>query len=274
VVETLIPHGIMDIRLLKSPIYSACIMVQAARSVALFGGTFLLPLFLMQNMGLDEIQSGLILLPGALVTALMMPVAGKLIDRVGPLWPSLVGILGIAYSMFAYRTLDINTSIWNVIQPTLIRGAGIALLITPTMVTALNSVPKLKAGMASSMLTLTQQVAGSIGIGVLGAVLSHREVFHQGLAVSTWSVLSPASRQALGQVAERLHSLGLSHANAIRGAGAVVARHIFKMTAVSAYEDSFLVGAIIVMTALLPALLLPPKNKHREGELDSIEVSD
>ncbi len=274
VVETLTPHGILDIRLLKSPVYSACIMVQGARSVALFGSTFLLPLFLMQIMGLDEITSGMILLPGALAAALVMPMAGKLIDRVGPLWPTLLGILIVAYSMYAYRTLDINTSIWDVVQPTLVRGVGIALLITPVMVTALNSVPKDQAGMASSMLTLTQQVAGSVGIGVLGAVLSHREVFHQGLAASAWSNLTPASQASLSSMAGRLHALGLSHADSMRGAGAVVARHLFKMTTVAAYEDSFIVGAVIIMTALIPALFLPSKNIHRAGRLDSIEVPD
>ncbi len=273
-VETLTPHGIMDIRLFKSPVYSACMMVVSARSLALFGGTFLLPLFLQQIMGFNEIDSGLILLPGALAAALCMPFAGKLTDRVGPIWPSLAGLVSIAYFMWSYRLLDINTSIWNVVWPTLIRGAGIALLITPVMVTALNSIPKQKAGMASSMLSLIQQVSGSIGIGILGAVLDHRMVFHQGLAASTWSPVTPASQAAFLNMAGRLHDLGLSHADSLRGAGVVVARAIFKMTAVSAYEDAFLVGAVIVLLAFLPAFLLPSKNMYRTEKSDSIAVSD
>jgi DHA2 family multidrug resistance protein len=242
--------------------------------VALFGGTFLLPLFLQQNMGLDEIQSGLILLPGSLAIALFMPLAGKCTDRIGPFWPTSLGLLGIALSMFAYRTLDINTSLWHVIEPTLLRGVGLAFLITPVMVTALNSVPKHKAGMASSMLTLTQQVAGSVGIGVLGAILSHRMVFHQGLAASCWNALAPASQASIAQVAERLRCLGLCQYDSLRGAGAVVARHLFKMTAVAAYEDAFCVAGAIMLAALLPAFFLPVRNRHRAGELDSIEVSD
>lgn len=55
---------------------------------------------------------------------------------------------------------------------------------------------------------------------------------------------------------------------------AVVAGYIFKMTSVSAFEDTFIVGTGIIMLAMLPALFLPAKNKHRAGEVDSIEVLD
>src|ERR1700694_4527186 len=99
------------------------------RSVALYGGTFLLPLFLEQNMGLDEIETGLILLPGALVIGLFMPLAGKISDVIGPRLPTLVGLIALAIFMYMYKTLDVNTSVWHVILPTLIRGFGLGLLI-------------------------------------------------------------------------------------------------------------------------------------------------
>lgn len=274
VVEVQTPNGIMDLSLFRSPVYSACMLVVAARSVALFGGIFLLPLFLQQIMGFDEIESGLILLPGSLMIALVMPIAGKISDRFGPLWPSLAGLLGIAYFMWAYRTLDVNTSVSDVIGPTYIRGVAIALLITPVMVTALNMVPKDKAGMASSMMNLIQQVAGSVGIGILGAVLSHRMVFHQDLVASAFRPDSPASRLALGGIAERYHSLGLTHAQSLQGAGAAVAGHLFKMTSVAAFEDAFLLGGVIVLAAMVPALLLPAHNIHRARNPESIAVLD
>lgn len=273
VVEILTPNGIMDIRLFKSPVYSACMLVVAARSVALFGGVFLLPLFLQQVMGFDEIQSGLILLPGSLLIAVFMPLAAKINDRIGPLWPTLAGLIGIIYFMYSYRTLDINTSVADVINPTYIRGIGIGLLVTPVMVTALNSVAKNKTSMASSMMNLIQQVAGSVGIGILGAILNHRTVFHQGLAASAWSPLTPASREAAGNVAERLHGLGLSHAAAAQGGQVVVAGHILRMVSVSAFEDSFLVGGFIVLLAILPALLLPPKKIKIESS-DHVAVME
>jgi len=274
VVEAYTPHGIMDIRLLKSPVYAACMMVVSARSLALFGGIFLLPLFLQQVMGFDEIKSGLIQLPGSLLIALSMPIAGKVNDRFGPLWPTLGGLAGVAYFMCAYRTLDINTSIADVINPTYIRGIAIGFLVTPVMVTALNSVPKDKTSMASSMMNLIQQVSGSIGIGILGAILNHRTVFHQGQAASVWDPSSPASQQALSNMGERLHTLGLSHGDAAQGAHVTVAGYILKLASVSAFEDAFFIGGIVVLASMLPALLLPAHNANRAAKTETVAVME
>lgn len=274
VVEKLTPNGIMDIRLLKSPVYSACMLVVSARSIALFGGTFLLPIFLQNLMGFDEIQSGLILLPGALIIAVLMPVAARVSDKTGPFLPSFVGLLLIAQFMYSYRDLDVNTGIWDIIAPTLVRGIGIGLLVTPVMVTALNVIPKHKAGMASSMMNLIQQVSGSVGIAILGAVLSHRTVFHQGLAGSAWDPTSPATAQAVERVADRLQSLGVPPDNVHAGALFTVMGHLYQTASVAGFEDAFLVGMVIVLLAVLPALLLPNKNVHHRGQPDSLAVTD
>jgi hypothetical protein len=60
----------------------------------------------------------------------------------------------------------------------------------------------------------------------------------------------------------------------MRGAGAMVAGHIFQMTAVSAFEDAFLFGALFVLLALVPALFLPAKNIHSAGKPESIAALD
>ena len=68
--------------------------------------------------------------------------------------------------------------------------------------------------------------------------------------------------------------MGLSHVDSMRGAGAMVAGHIFKMISVSAFEDAFLFGALFVMLALIPAFFLPAKNIHAAGKPDSIAALD
>ena len=70
-----------------------------------------MPLFLQQQMGYDEMQSGLILMPGALAIMLLMPVTGRMGDRIGAKLPSVAGVLLLAVSMFLYRDLNVNTSL-------------------------------------------------------------------------------------------------------------------------------------------------------------------
>ncbi len=256
-VESLVDAGIMDLALLKSPVFAACFLMTAIRSVALYGGTFLLPIFLQNFKGLDEVDSGLILLPGSLLMGLLMPFGGRLGDRLSPRLMAFMGFVLLAIFFFEYKNLDVTTSNWGVVWPTLIRGVGIAMLIAPLTATAMNVVPVKKAGMASSMLNIIQQVGGSIGIAVLGVALSRRSAYHLNIIGSITSKASPAYHDAATRVYLRAHELGYSHVESARASAASLARHIVSSARVLAFQDSFLVGALITLIAVLFIFLLP-----------------
>ncbi|MGH7738527.1 MAG: DHA2 family efflux MFS transporter permease subunit, partial [bacterium] len=148
VVDSLVDYGIIDFKLFKYPVFAAGSLVIGARSVALFGGMFLAPIFMQNVMGFDEIQSGLIMLPGALIIAVFMPISGRISDKIGPFYPTLAGLIGVVAFMVLYRGLDVDTTVWGLVYPTLIRGIGIGLLIAPVMAVSLNVIPRASAGMA------------------------------------------------------------------------------------------------------------------------------
>ncbi len=178
ITETLVRDRIMDLGLFRHPVFSVAMLISAIRSVALFGGVFLLPLFLQQLKGLSAVQSGLILMPGTLVMALVMPVVGFITGKVSPRFLAMVGLTILAYSMFMYKDISIYMSNWDIVFPTMVRGVGMCLLMAPIMTLALNSIPRHKAGMASSMMSIIQQVGGAIGIALLSTVLDNRTKFH------------------------------------------------------------------------------------------------
>jgi len=240
------------------------------RSVALYGGTFLLPLFLEQNMGLDEIETGLILLPGALVIGVFMPLAGRISDKIGPRIPTLVGLVSLAAFMYMYKNLDTDTSVWHIILPTLIRGFGLGLLIAPVSAAALNSVPNHKSGMASSILNLSQQVGGSVGIALLGTVLTHRTHFHVNVIASSARANSSSYFEATKYLNSYVHTLGHSHVESSLISRILLSSHMAQSGSVMAFQDAFLVGAVVVMCAFIPAFLLPNKATAHEGEREVI----
>lgn len=258
-VESLVKDGIMDLGLLANPVFASCFVLTAVRSLALFGGTFLLPVFLQNFKGYDEVQSGLLLLPGSLLMGLLMPFAGKLGDIFSPRLMGFIGFALLAYFFYEYRTLDIISSDWDIVQPTLIRGLGIALLIAPLTATAMNAVPKFKAGMASSMLNVIQQVGGSVGIALLSLVLQRRIVYHISVVGTNVSSASPAYRETARKIITRAHEIGYNHANSFRVARTLIGQHIAKAASVLAFQDSFLVGAAMTVVAMLGAFWLPNK---------------
>ena len=258
-VESIVSERILDLGLFGKPQFTVAMVVTSARSVALYGGIFLLPLFLQDLMGRTEIDTGLLLLPGALVMGLVMSVAGRIAERYGPRLPTIVGLVLIAWFMWTYRTLDVTTSTWDVLYPTLIRGVGLGLLVTPVMTAAINAVPTAKAGMASSMLSLIQQVSGSLGIAVLACVLGRRTTFHLAVVGQGLGTTRPAVIGATRVLATRALALGTSPATSGLVAHTLVARRIGAAASVLAFNDAFLLGALIVGAGVLPALFLATK---------------
>jgi len=260
VVEAHQKHGIVDLGLFESRIFTACILVTVGRTVALFAATFLLPLFVQNLMGRDELQCGLMMLPGALVMALGMPLFGRLSDSVGPRWLALAGSLGLAFFMFQYRLLDADSSAWSVIWPTLIRGLAIAVMVAPILAAALNSVPTRKSAQASSVLNLVQQVSGSIGITVLATYLDHRQRFHLAELTQRMSLM-PAEAQALAApMAHQALALGYSHRDSFSIASGMLIRSVGRAAVVRAFDDAFLFGTLIIGLACVPVFLLPTRN--------------
>jgi EmrB/QacA subfamily drug resistance transporter len=271
-VETQILNPIVDLSLFKSSVFSVCMLITLTRSVALFGGVFLLPLFLQQQMGFEEISSGLILLPGSLVIALVMPIAGRISDRAGPRMLSIAGLFFVALFMFMYRNMGINMSVWAVIAPTLVRGLGLGLLFAPIMAAAMNAIPTNKAGAASSLLSILQQIGGSLGIATLATVLSHRSHFHMNV---TGSALERSSDSLMGAVSRTFYhamSLGHTHGESHMIARTLVTKTLVQFDVVSAFQDAFLVGAVIVAISILPCFLLPGTGTgHTESDLSAME---
>jgi MFS transporter, DHA2 family, multidrug resistance protein len=267
-VESHFPFGIIDLKLFRYPVFSICSLIVTVRSIALFGGVFLLPLFLQQQMGYDEMQSGLILMPGSFAIALIMPFAGKLSDRIGPKIPSLIGLAFLAWFMFMYRDLNVTMSRFDIILPTMVRGIGLGFLMAPIMAAAINAVPHPKAGMASSMLSIIMQVGGSMGIALLGTVLSHRIHFHLGIVGAVTQSTTPAFSETFRRLAEHAHTLGYPYAQSKQIAGAMIVQHLAKYSVVRSFQDAFIVGGFIVLVAIIPTFFLPGIGRKRASDGD------
>ena len=266
ITESLVKDRIMDLSLFKYPIFSVSMLISAIRSVALFGGIFLLPLFLQQLKGLTAIQSGLMLLPGTLVIALVMPIVGWLSDKSSPRFLTFTGMLLLIYSMYLYRNISIYMSNWDIIYPTIIRGIGMAMLMAPIMTLALNSIPRRKAGMASSMMSVIQQVGGAIGIAILSTVLDSRAKFHMMAIGSTLKANTPAFTSVMQGLQSRIHELGYTHLGAVTAARSILFKHIYIAGTSFAFQDAFLFAMGLIMLSLVPVFLLPkrPLTKHPE----------
>lgn len=163
-------NGIYDIRIFRNLRFISALMVTAVRSAALFGGVFLLPFLLQRHLHYSEMDAGLLLLPGSISLAILMPVSGSWTDHHSPRGIVVAGLLLLTVTMVLFGRMDVGVSAWMIIFTMFLRGAGLGCLVTPITVATVNSVPPALVTQASSLNNLVLQVAGAAGVGLLSVV--------------------------------------------------------------------------------------------------------
>jgi MFS transporter, DHA2 family, multidrug resistance protein len=256
-VETHIDYPVVDISLFKIPTYTTASIITVARSIGLFGSIFLIPLFVQQQLGYTALQSGLLMLPSSIFMAFLFPLFGRMADKVGPKWPSIFGIIIVAYSLYMYRTIDLDTSVWGLIWPMMVRSIGMGLLMAPITTAVMNSVPQRKIGFASSMNSIMMQVGASLGIAVFGTLLSNRAVYHIAIVGQSTTAGNPIFAATVETLMQRAHGLGYTFSQAMMASRAVLMGSMTKAALVMSFEDVFILGAIIVACSIPLAFLLP-----------------
>jgi len=263
-VEASVEHPLLPLGMFKFRNFSVSMALAIFRAVGLFGGVFLLPIFLESLVGYTTIQTGLWMMPGAAAVGLTMPIAGRLADRYNAKWLVAVGTVITAVSMVMYGDLDPKSSAAVIIVPQLIRGAGLALLMAPLLTAALNAVPKHQVATASSFLNVAQRVGGSFGIAVLNSYVTNVAFKH---AVRMGEQVGPQSVE-FGRLAARASHLAFpdSHGVLLTGPakGMVVASQIVHNKAmVLAFDNAFVLAGFIVLAGLPLSLMLAPNTSRR-----------
>ena len=161
---------LIDLSVYKSPVFVKAAIIIVIRSVALYGGMFFLPFLLQGLLGYTAIQSGLILLPNALMMLVTRPFAGRMADKGFIRNISVVGILIVSISFFLFSRIEVGAPLWLILLPMLIRGVGMSFLVAPVSTALLNAVSKEQTTSATAMNSLLQQVGGSLGIALSGVI--------------------------------------------------------------------------------------------------------
>jgi len=266
-VDSYVDNPIIDLGLFKIPVFASATAITVARSAGLFGSIFLIPVFVQQQLGYTAFQSGLLMLPSSLFMAIIFPIVGIMADKVGPRIPSAIGVVIVAYSLFIYNNLSVDTSIWGLIYPMLVRSIGMGLLQAPIMVAFMNSVPQKKIGVASSMNNIIMQVGASLGIAFFTAILSNRSVYHIAMAGQDVKAGNPAFRQAMVNIMQHVHSLGYGFSTARAAGTSLLMGSVIKHAVVEAFQDTFYIASIVVVLALPLALILPLNVvRHAHGQ--------
>ena len=165
---------LIDPRLFTRSPFGPAALALVILGLAVFGATFLLPLYLQTGRGLDAWETGLLLAPqgvGALAGSLLV---NRLVDRVAPRNLVLAGIAAVALGTVVFTQLTHDPPDALVAASLLVRGAGGALVGAPVMALVYRTMAQEMIPRAASALNLLNTLGGSVGTALVAVILQSR----------------------------------------------------------------------------------------------------
>lgn len=184
--------ALLNLKPFKYTMFTRALAMMLLMMIALFGALIILPMFLQQARGLGTLETGLLMLPGGVLMALMAPPVGRLYDKVGPRPLVIPGASILVLSLFTMSLLSPETPTLAILGLHVVLSSGLALLFTPCFTTAMNPLPQPLYSHGSAVLNTLQQLAAAIGTAALVAVMGI------GAAMAASQGLSPEEAELEG----------------------------------------------------------------------------
>ncbi|HET7580071.1 MAG TPA: MFS transporter, partial [Bacillales bacterium] len=163
----------LEFRVFKNWIFALSVIIGMIVMVSMLGVELLLPLYMQAARGYTPLESGLLLLPGAVVMGIMSPIVGRIFDKIGARMLAVLGLAILTVMTFLFSNMTASTSYTYMMVIYAIRMFGISLVMMPVMTTGLNQLPDRLIPHGTAMNNTLRQVAASIGTAILVTVMTN-----------------------------------------------------------------------------------------------------
>jgi EmrB/QacA subfamily drug resistance transporter len=166
-----VQRPLLDVRLYARRTFAAASITTFCLAGALFGAMILMPLYYQQVRGQSVLDTGLLVGPQGLGAALVMPLSGRLTDRIGGGPLALFGVIITCVATIPFGLIGAHTSILGLSVALFLRGIGIGFAFVPAMAVAFAALRPDELSDATPQMNVLQRVGGSIGTAALAVVL-------------------------------------------------------------------------------------------------------
>lgn len=192
-------NPMLDFHVYKYPMFALSSIITMVVNMALFAGMLLIPIYVQTLRGISPMDAGLLMLPGALIMAVMSPITGRLFDKFGGRVLAVIGLAIIVATTYLFSELTLETSYTYLIILNSVRSFGMSMVMMPVSTNGLNQLPRKYYPHGTAMNNTLNQVAGAIGTALLVTVMSTRTETHTAeLAKSMTGQPTEAAMQLLG----------------------------------------------------------------------------
>jgi DHA2 family multidrug resistance protein len=270
--ELHVPNPVVNLRVLKSrPLFIAAILTFIT-GLGMFTSIFLTPVIAQRLLGFTPMQSGMLLLPGAILALAALVISGKLLQKgVSPVSLVAVGFVLFIYFNWHMAHMSLDTSAAEISITLVARAIGMALLTVPLSALAVSSLKPLDIPQGTALNNMMRQLGGSFGISIINTYSARRTALHRTDMLAGITDINPAVHDRIAGYTSFFQQKGKSLMDAQTMAVKMIDVSVVKQSTLLSYLDSYmLIGLLFALT--LPLLLFVIKGG--KGKTANVMVSD
>ncbi len=163
---------ILDLRVYRHPMFTLASIISVVVSAAMFSGMILTPAYVQNVRGITPLDSGLLMLPGAIIMGIMSPITGKLFDKFGARILAVIGLTITTVATYFMSEFQIDTPYSHIMMVYMLRMFGMSMVMMPIMTNGLNQLPTRLNPHGTALNNTIQQVAGSLGTAIFVSIMN------------------------------------------------------------------------------------------------------
>jgi DHA2 family multidrug resistance protein len=222
--------------------------------------SFTLPVFMQGNLQMTAEQTGWILMPGALATAVSMAVVGKMTNRFDPRLLIALGAFTFAVAAWKLSLITGLSGAQDFFWPLILRGVGLGFMFVPLTTITLAELSPTEMAQGTGLYNFFRQLGGSFGIAGISTLLIRYTAQNRANLVSHISTLNPVSMDRINAMTRGMMAKGADFWTAKAQAIALIDKQLMGEASVLAYARIYEISALLILL-LIPLLLLVRKTR-------------
>jgi DHA2 family multidrug resistance protein len=261
-------NPVVHFRVLKNGNLRIGTILSFIMGFGLYGSTFIIPLYTQTILGWTATQAGMLMIPSALTTALLMPFMGKMLQYGAK--PQVMGAIGMflffLFCLWGYQILTPDTSNEAFFWPLVLRGSAMAMLFIPVTTLSLSSLVGREIGEGAAFTGMMRQLGGSFGIAIITTFMAQSAGYYWSNEMNHLDKTNPAIQNTVTAIAHGFQASGTAPNIALQRSYALLNGIGTKQAMVLTYMDIFLYIGLMFLICV-PIVLMARVRKSAKVDI-------
>ena len=246
-------YPIVDLKAFSNRNYAVGSLFNFIAGTALYGLTYLYPVYLAQIRGYNALMIGETMFVTGVTMFLTTPIVGRLVGRVDPRFIMITGFVSFAIGTWQMSHLTGEWDFWELFWPQILRGFGLMMAMIPINNVALGTLPPERVKDASAVFNLTRNLGGAVGLATLNTLLTDRSALHFARLQESLNWARQPAVEALQDMTARFRDFGAAaEPMALKQLSSMLHREALVM----AFADIFMLFTVLFAGLVILAIII------------------